>query len=621
MTRALVLGLDGLEPSITDRLLDAGRLPHLARLRTRGAYTRVRTTWPPQTPVAWSSLAVGANPGHHGIFDFLRRDARRYRPEIALHEIRDGRAFLPPKAVNRRQGTPFWTLLREAGVETTVLRHPCTFPPERDDGRLLAGVGVPDLRGGFGAATVFSADPAAQAGEGQRLQPIQVGRDDRFRTHLTGPRRADGNDARLELEIEPTRSGGARLVLEGVEHPVLLALRGWSDWVAVRFKLGALQSAQARVRFFLSQAGDRLTLYASSLNFAPTAPRFPISHPWDYAGELEEAVGPYHTVGMAEDHGALDGGWIDEPAFLDQCRTVFDERRGMLAYELDRFDEGLLFCVFDTPDRIQHMLWRFLEPEHPSNRVHGWSPDMAEALAEHYEACDAVVGEALDAVGDDALVMVVSDHGFTSFQRQFHMNAWLRDEGLLVADGAATTPAEGDGSEPFAGVDWNRTRAYALGLGGIFLNVRGREGRGVVDPQDAPSLARTIADRLTGLGDPATGKVAVSRALPASEVYRGPHLDDAPDVVVGCAPGYRVSSATALGSAPAARFEDNLRRWSGDHVVDPDAVPGVLFMNRPFRSGAARLVDLAPTIMAALGVSPGPLMEGRSLLHGEGEGP
>ncbi len=625
MRRALVLGLDGLEPSIVDRLLGEGRLPNLARLRERGGYARVRTTAPAQTPVAWSSLAVGGNPGQHGIFDFLRRDPAHYRPETSLFEIQNRSSFLPPKAVNRRRGTPFWTLLREAGIETTVVRHPCTFPPERADGRLLAGVGVPDLRGGFGSATIFTSAPDVHGGDGHRVQRIQPGRDGRFRTHLAGPRRTDGHDARLELTIEPAEADGVRLRIEGAERPVELAPARWSGWVAVRFKIGTLQSVHGRVRFILSSVGgpEAVTVYASPVHYTASAPPFPISQPWDYAGELENALGPYHTAGMAEDHGALDGGWIDEHAFLDQCQTVFDERRRMLDYELGRFDEGLLFCVFDTPDRIQHMWWRFLEPDHPANARHGFDPTMAARLDEHYEACDRVVGEALEAAGDDTLVLVVSDHGFTSFQRQFHLNRWLVDQGLLVLAPGADLNGASDGATegaPFAGVDWDRTRAYALGLAGIFLNVRGRESRGIVAPDEAPQLARALAERLTGLPDPARDRTAVARAHVAGDLYQGPHLADAPDVFVGCAPGYRISSATALGGCPTLLFEDNLRRWSGDHVVDPAAVPGVLLMNRPFDGEGAALTDVASTLMAAFGVPPGPAMEGRSLLR-EGGAP
>jgi predicted AlkP superfamily phosphohydrolase/phosphomutase len=612
--RALVVGLDGFERSLVDRLLGEGRLPNLARLRERGGYAPIATTAPAQTPVAWSTLAVGTNPGGHGIFDFLRRDPARYRPEIALHRVEQRGAFLPPRAVNRRRGTPFWSLLGEAGVPSVVIRHPCTYPPEPIEGRLLAGVGVTDLRGGFGTATVYTTDDV-RPGEGERVLRVQPGRDGHLRTHLIGPPRAGGEDARLDLDIEP-RPAGAHLRIEGVERPLVLEPGRWSPWVGVRFKLGTLQSVRGQVRFLLTRAGEAPTLYASPVNFDPMAPPFPISHPWDYAGELQAAVGPYHTLGMAEDHGGLNNGRFDEAIFLDQCLSVFDERRAMFRYELDRVDEGLLFCVFDTPDRLQHMWWRFLEPDHPANRAHGWDPALAEALDEHYVACDGVVGEALEAADDDTLVAVVSDHGFGSYRRQLHLNAWLRQQGLLVlrddADPAATTDT------PLEAVDWSRTRAYALGLAGVYLNLEGREAHGIVGADEAPTLASALARTLTGLGDQATGETAVRRAFTRDEVYRGPYLDDAPDVVVGCAPGYRISSATALGAVPSTVFEDNLRRWSGDHVVDPLAVPGVLFLNRPLANGRPDLVDVAPTLLAAFGLAPGPAMEGRSLLSGEG---
>ncbi|HJU87091.1 MAG TPA: alkaline phosphatase family protein, partial [Gemmatimonadota bacterium] len=355
-----------------------------------------------------------------------------------------------------------------------------------------------------------------------------------------------------------------------------------------------------------------LELYASPVNFDPDSPLFPISSPWDYAGELERRIGLFHTTGMAEDHGGLTNERIDEDAFLRQCDTVLAEREAMLTYELDRFREGLLYCLFDTPDRIQHMFWRFGEPDHPANRDRDPRPEMESVIEDHYRRCDSIVGKALEAAGQDTLFVVLSDHGFTSFQRGFHANTWLLDNGYLaLEEGLEPGPAAGDLLE---GIDWARTSAYAVGLGSVYLNVAGREAEGTVDPGQAERLGDEIAAGLRGLRDTGRGAVAVRDVKPRREIWRGPFAPDSPDLLLLFADGYRVSWETGLGGVPRGWFDDNLRKWSGDHIIDPPLIPGVLFMNRPFDARAPRLLDLAPTILEALGLPRGELMEGDSLL-------
>jgi predicted AlkP superfamily phosphohydrolase/phosphomutase len=237
---------------------------------------------------------------------------------------------------------------------------------------------------------------------------------------------------------------------------------------------------------------------------------------------------------------------------------------------------------------------------------------MARVIEEQYRRGDEVVGKALEFADEETLVIVASDHGFDSFRRGVNLNTWLFDHGLLaLRDGSRPGP---DAFDLLRGVDWDRTCAYALGLGGIYLNLKGRERQGTVRADDAEALKRSIAGSLSGLVDPATGAVAVRRVRPREAVYSGPFVGDAPDLLVDFAPGYRASWGTSLGGVPAGHFEDNTRRWSGDHVIDPQAVPGVLFMNRPYRGAGASLVDLAPTILDALCVPKGPAMEGSSLL-------
>jgi predicted AlkP superfamily phosphohydrolase/phosphomutase len=613
--KVIVIGLDGLDPRIVSRLLETDQLPHLARLKAQGGFARVATTRPAQTPVAWSTFATGTNPGGHGIFDFLRRNPQTYLPDLALNRYEQKNAFLPPRAVNLRRGTPVWDILKAAGLGATVLRCPCTYPPDPVRGRMLSGMGVPDLRGGLGTATFYTTEEAVQPRESENVVRLQLGRDGVYSTHLIGPRNPKTRgDLHVNITLYVDANTG-RVLLESDGSPRELPIHQgvWSDWLRVKFKLGLLQSIRGMVRFYLIGLQPELALYASPINFDPAAPFFPISDPPEYAGELAQRIGLYYTTGMVEDHAGLNNERISEEAFLDQCAIAWREREAMMLHELESFRAGLFYCLFDTPDRVQHLFWRFRQPDHPANRGAAPSTKMAAVIDDCYRQCDSVVGKALAHCDDQTLFIALSDHGFNSFERGVHLNTWLFDNGFLSLQGGAQ-PGEAAG-DLLRQVDWERTKAYAIGLSGIYLNLKGREREGIVAPEEAGSVKAALAGALAGLVDPGRrGAVAITRVQPREAVYRGPFTDEAPDLVVDFAPGYRVSWSSSLGGVASGHFEDNMKKWSGDHIIDPDQVPGVLFMNRPFRAEGARLVDLAPTILASLGVSRGPAMEGESLL-------
>jgi predicted AlkP superfamily phosphohydrolase/phosphomutase len=610
--KVIAIGLDGFEPSIVETLLAEGRLPNLARIAATGGRARLATTCPAQTPVACSTFATGTNPGGHGIFDFIRRDPKTYLPDLSLNRYERKNPFVMPRAVNLRRGVPVWELLRAAGVGATVLRCPCTYPPDPVTGHLLSGMGVPDLRGGLGTSTFYSSDPAIRPEENENVVHVAPAADGRITTQVIGPRNPKSqDDLHCDITIEIEAPERRVVITSGGDPPRLVVGEGeWSGWLKLRFRAGLLATVHGMVRFHLVRLAPDFELYASPVNFLPGAPLFPISSPPAYAGELEAAIGTYYTTGMVEDHGGLQNGRFDESAYLRQCDGVLDEREAMLHHELARFEGGLLFCLFDTPDRICHMFWRFREPGHPANRD-GRPEGHDQVVEDHYHRCDAIAGRVLSQVDGDTLLMIFSDHGFGSFQRGLHLNTWLQNQGLLVLRPGVRP---GEAGELFGAVDWDRTRAYALGLGGIYLNLRGREERGIVAAEEAADVATAIVDGLTGLVDETRGEIAVRSVACREDVYSGPFAGESPDLVVLFNRSYRVSWPTALGGVPAGLFEDNVKRWSGDHIIDPALVPGVLFMNRPFRSDRPHLVDLAPTILAALGLPKGPAMEGESLL-------
>jgi predicted AlkP superfamily phosphohydrolase/phosphomutase len=611
--KVIVIGLDGLEPSIVETMLAQGDLPNLARLRTLGSYTRMKTTYPAQTPVAWSSFATGVNPGGHGIFDFIRRDPQTYLPDLALSRFERPKSMLAqPKVVSRRNGTAIWQRLTNAGIPSTALRCPVTFPPDTIKGTMLAGVGVPDLRGGQGTGTFYTQDQAAVSQENERLILLDPGSD--VKSWIIGPRNPRANppdDFRSEIRA---RRDGDLLRIETGGSPAVVELRQreWSAWIKVKFKLSMLQSVPGMVRFYVRQISPVIEFYVSPVNFDPAAPIFPISYPPDYAKRLSEEIGLFATLGMAEDHNGHNNGRFDEADYLAQCNLVYDEREKMMDHELGRFSEGFFFVLFDTPDRLQHMLWRFRDPNHP-----GFHRDLPVELGKYvdalYHRCDKTVGKVLERVDEDTLLIALSDHGFNSFRRSFHTNTWLWQNGLLALKDGKKPSA--DLRENFDGVDWSKTYAYALGLGGVYLNMKGRERNGILEEgAEAERVRKAITGGMEGLLDPESGTPGIRSVSRREEIYSGAYVSESPDLLINFHPGFRVSWETAVGGFSHRLFEDNTRRWSGDHIIDPDAVPGILFMNRPAANSHANILDLAPTILKYLGVPATDGLEGKPLL-------
>jgi predicted AlkP superfamily phosphohydrolase/phosphomutase len=611
--KVIVIGLDGFEPKIVEQMLAGREMPNLARLQEGGGYSRINTTYPAQTPVAWATFSTGTNPGKHGVFDFIRRDPKTYLPDLSLNRYEQKNAFLPPKVINLRNGVPVWELLSNAGIPSCVLRCPCTYPPDKIRGRMLSGMGVPDLRGGLGTSTFYSSDQSTMEKENENMVPVQPDDNGIIKTYLIGPRNPKTRkDLQIEITLQIDQQNNKGILRSDGKPKVLELNQGeWSDWLKVRFKSGLLQSIWGIVRFYLVRLSPVFELYASPINFDPDAPLFPISAPQEYAGDLAAELGTFFTTGMIEDHNGLNNERFDEHAFWDHCNIVMHERERMMLYELDRFDEGLFYCLFDTPDRVQHMFWRFREIEHPANK--GNLPiEMTGVVGEHYRKCDEIVGKALNYADDQTLFVVLSDHGMSSFQRGVHLNSWLyENEFLALKNGLKPGDEAGDF---FRSVDWRLTQAYAVGLGGIYLNVKGREGEGILDIDEISNVKAKIVKGLTGLKDPERNKTAIRSVVTREQVYWGAYADQSPDLLVNFSEGYRVSWGTALGGIPNGIFEDNIKKWSGDHSIDPLLVPGVLFMNKQFHRDSPSLTDMALTIVQAFGVPRSPAMEGRSLL-------
>jgi predicted AlkP superfamily phosphohydrolase/phosphomutase len=603
--RTIVLGFDGMDPELTDRWMADGTLPNFARLAREGHYQKLPTTNPAQSPVAWSSFATGLNPGEHGMFDFLRRNPETYAPEYALSAIEPPntviRAFgyrlpLDEGAIrNRRVGTPFWISAEREGHRTSVLRVPVTYPADPISS-MLSGMGVPDLLGTQGTFTFYTTEEAKGESTGGRIVTVEA-EGGRVETALEGPPHPlyqEPVPLTIPLTIEQVGTDRVRIRLGDQE--IELATAGWSDWVPAEFTFAGLIGVSGLVRFYLVEAFPELKLYVSPIQFDPRAPAGPISMPPDYAAELAGRIGLYHTIGMPEETWSLNEERISDAAYLEMVAAILKEREAMLFDALGQTERELVVAVFVQTDRISHMFWRGIDPRHP---LYDRTDERARgAIRWIYGEADRILGRVRAAMKPEDRLIVLSDHGFDSFRRAVHLNRWLAEAGYL-----ALKPGAPSSESLFTNVDWTKTKAFALGLNGIFLNLRGREGLGIVRPDEADALEREISEKLKRWRDPDTGGAPVHTIYDGEEVYQGAQTADAPDLVIGYARGYRASWQTALGGVPDSLVEDNTRKWSGDHCVEPSLVPGVLFASFKPEAEVASITEVPDLIRDIMGLT------------------
>lgn len=625
--KTIVLGLDGLDPEICERLMSMGELPNLSHLASKGSFRRLGTSTPAMSPVAWSTFSTGTDASGHGIFDFLTRDPSTYAPVLSSSRVTASKRVLrlgplkiplgggSVKAL--RKSKSFWKILGEYGIFSTILRVPITFPPERFNGVMLSGMCVPDLRGTMGSFTYFTED-GERGGRGgdttgeenaleEKIGGFVVGLErtgDTLRGSLEGPENpvAEGIlSLPLEIRIDHER-GGADIGISSKRF--FIKEREYSRWINLSFRAAPGVTLRGIATFYITSLDEPFGLYVSPIHIDPEKPALPISHPGYYAVYLAKRQGPYGTLGLAEDTWAVNEHVLDGKAFIDQAYLFHRERERMFLDALRRMRKGLTVCVFDLSDRMQHMFFKHLvERDDDSDEVITYR----EALYEMYREMDRLVGKTCSFSGPDTALIVMSDHGFKSFKKGVDINAWLAENGYL------TWKEEPTGGEYLVDVDWSKTRAFALGLGGIYINRQGRERDGVVSPADVEILKDEIRGKLLSLTDGRDGNPVVSRIFNPEKEFTGPYRSEGQDLIVGLLGGYRISWNCARGKKGDEVIMDNTRSWSGDHCIDPALVPGVLFSNLRCSGKNPNIVDIAPSILRLFGIDPPGYMTGSDI--------
>ncbi len=615
--RVIVLGLDGLDPMLAEKWMAEGKLPNFKKLSEQGTFQRLKTSLPAMSPVAWSCFATGVNPGKHNIFDFLTPDRNSYLPVLSSTRIRDpqktlklGKYLIPlkkPEIQLLRKSRTFWKILGDHWIFSHIIRVPITFPPEKFYGAMLSAMCVPDLRGSQGSFTFWRAESAGGKHTGGLELTLEKSGNN-WKGYLPGPENTlskNREELRINFELRPEKKGGFLMVLP--DRKVRLGEKKYSEWIRFKFNAGLGIKVSGLGKFLLIKGGESPELYLTPLNLDPENPAMPVSHPGFYSVYLAKLLGPFSTLGLAEDTWALNERVIDEEAFLKQTWDYYREREQTFFHCLSRTRKGLLAIVFDHTDRIQHTFFRGLDPAHPLYHS-AEAQKYRGAIEEVYTRSDELLGKVLAKLGKRDLLLVMSDHGFKSFRRGLNLNSWLWKNGYLACK------SDSGSAEMFKDVDWSKTKAYALGLSGIYLNLKGREKNGVVDPGEAAKLRKELCDKLTGLKDPDTGEVAVSKAYDAYESLSGPYVENAPEVMVGYNVGYRMDWDGTLGAVSGKVFSDNNKSWSGDHCIDPELVPGVLFSSVKLKQTNAWIGDLAPTILRLFDLKVPAYMDWKPLL-------
>ena len=642
--KVVILGIDGMDPKLLQQFVNEGVMPNFKKLMEEGDFKPLQTSIAPQSPVAWSSFITGMDAGGHGIYDFLHRNPKTRIPYNSMavataseHNLNIGNWIFPlssGKVENQRKGTAFWQVLSDHDIPSIVYRMPVNYPPVEAKGYSLSGMGTPDITGSPNHFSYYTDRFPKNASRytGGDAYKVTI-RNNKIETEIHGPENPFRREIKESISgistaatVEYTnpvctvaltifidrKAKAAKFVLPDQEF--ILKEGEWSDWKKIDFKAAPWATVSSIGRFYLKQIDPQFKLYLSSLNINPENPASPISHPADWSHELCECLGYFFTKELPEDTKALMYDVISGKEFWDQTIFLYNESRKAMDYLLEKHKTGMLFFYFSSLDQGCHMLWRYMDKNHP-----GYVQDdfLINGIRNIYIKMDEALGVARSKISPDTTLIVMSDHGFGPFYWGVNLNTWLLQKGYIkLIDPSSKVQEE---AQLFQNVDWKNTKAYAYGLNCLYVNLQGRENEGSVAPSEMDALLDQLKKDLLEMKDPKTGKNPVSQVTIPRREFHGPYKDQGADIIVGYNMGYRVSWESPLGQLPKDVFVDNLEPWSGDHCIDSELVPGILVTNQKITLDKPALYDLTVGVMDEFGVKPLPEMLGKDCLEPKGK--
>jgi predicted AlkP superfamily phosphohydrolase/phosphomutase len=600
--KVVILGFDGTEHTLLEAWVKEGKLPNIAKLMASGSYSTLATTTPSQSPTAWSSFSTGTNPGKHDVMDFIIRDPKTYTPTIGIIGV-DATGIGKPVITSIQKGKTFWDILSENGIMSKIIKVPITFPPKPMDGKLLSGLGTPDASGSIGTFSYYTTTKTTYIDNDMAYYLYNLEDKKILDTKIQGPKT-------FSQKLTIKRYDGSVVLTVG-DKAINLKVGEWSDYVKISFNIiGPLYKESGIAKFYLEESKPDLKLYLSPVSFDPAKPFYNISYPVDYAKSLASENGNFKSVGFSADVWALKEERISDGVFLEDLHNTFDEEIKIMKTEMAKKDWNVYVQVFQATDLVQHMFWRYLDPNSPRYKANSKFQD---AILNVYEKMDRVIGEAQKTMPPGTTFIIMSDHGFKPYNKSVDLNAWLVDNGYMTLKDPSK---RGDwitdlrSRDLWGNVDWSRTKAYAVGMGSLYINLQGREGKGIVTASEYSTLRDEIKSKLLKLKD---GNINVTSSIDKSEdVMHGEYLCNAPDLLIGFAVGYRISWQTTFGAVPKQVIFVNDNNFSGDHIsVDPKLVPGIFLSNTKFSDKGKSILDIAPTVLNYFEINTPSNMDGK----------
>jgi predicted AlkP superfamily phosphohydrolase/phosphomutase len=576
--KVVVLAFDGMEPKLVEEGIAQGKLPNFKKLKDTGYYSRLGTTTPPQTPVAFASFITGANPAKHGVYDFIDKIVGTYDVNLVFSQLEQ----------KKLKGTPFWEVTRKNNIPTKVLFLPDTFPPSALNGQMISGMGVPDINGTMGTFTLVSSVPQTLS-QLSRGKFVKVDNAKIIRTQIEGPKYSYLNETKVTktpLTIERSKDG-VTIQLSGKK--IRLKEHEFSDWINVEFRIDFFTKISGITKLYIVENSPEFKLYIAPINFDPGNPIHPITYPASYAKDLVKKYGYFSNLGIPYDTWALEENVLDEDAFLQQAKDITDEKKKIMFGELKGFTRGLFAGYFGVTDLVQHMYWRYLsDPASP----------YAETIMDWYREADSIVGQTMNTLGPNDALIVLSDHGFSQYSYEINTNTWLKNHGYLtLKDG------EYIGGELLEDIDWEKTKAFVTGYNSLYFNMKSREKNGIVTQSERASLEQSLIKELASFINPFTQEPVIKHVYTRQELGIVSNDLTAPDLILGFTLGARASWDTAVGAVPKEEVVTRESKWSGDHLFDATDVPGVLFSNRVLKLTNPAITDVMPAIYRLLGLS------------------
>ena len=566
--KVVILGLDGLEPKLLEKYISQGELPNFQKL-SDSYYSKLATSNPPQSPVAWSNFITNNTPKDHQVFDFITRDPQNLLPHLTFSH-----------ALNKQnpiKATPFWEKSLSQDIPTQVLFLPNTFPlpklnKNKDLLTLISGMGTPGLDGTESTCHFYSTDKEHLPQEA-RSHLIHIEDQQTIDTHIKGPRKQTTKGTQFITIPLKLKSQKDHLRIQVQDQEITLKPDQLSDWIELKFSLNFLKKLHGTAHFYLKSLHP-LQLYLSPINFHPQNPPFPISQPRNLSSQLTDNFDFYSTLGLPNDTWALEHDFITPKIFLKIAHQIIDKREQIFLQQLKNFSGGLFVSYFNTPDPIQHMFWKNKNTEGDPHQ---------SAIKDVYKRLDQTLGKFQKHLKKNDLFIVLSDHGFGPLNYHVNLNNLLIENNLLTLKKNKKT------NDLLQNTNWKKTKAYALGFNSIYLNLKNREKHGVVTSKQEPQVTKKIIKILENLsfqGESVINHVYTKKELNIS------NLNNAPDLIVGYKKGFRASWETAVGDLGERVLTKNNQKWSGDHLFDGQLVPGILLSNQKLKIKNPKISDI-----------------------------